>query len=236
MKTIVYIDGLNLYYRANLKARDKLKGTKCLWLDLKLLSSNWLQNESYKQCNITEIKYFTSLVREKPLVVYSQQSRKKQCSDLRDRLAQKRYLAALAAHIAELEIILGTHVEKTAYSYAKETGKKVEVFKIEEKETDVNLACSLLNDAYMDCYDCAAVISSDTDIAPALDLLKKHHPHKKVIILDPNLSGKYQIPKRLEDNCDHSARIRKSILENSQLPNVIKDKRNGKVIRKPFFW
>ena len=139
---------------------------------------------------------------------------------------------ALGAYIAELEIIYGTHVQHTAYAYAKKTGKRVEVFTIEEKETDVHLACSLLNDAYMDCYDCAAVMTSDTDMSPALALLKKHHPHKKVMILNPYVSVKSKTPQRLQKYCDFSAKIRKSVLAQSQLPDPIPNTK----LHKPKRW
>lgn len=229
MKTIVYIDGLNLYYGA-------LKDTPYRWLDLKLLSNNWLQKTPYKQCDITDIKYFTSRAIGKPSIVQNQQSQKKQRSDLYNMRAEKRYLDALEAHIEELEIIYGTHVQHTAYAYAKKTGKRVEVFTIEEKETDVHLACSLLNDAYMARYDCAAIVTSDTDMSPALALLKKHHPHKKVIILNPYVAVKSKTPQKLEKYCDFSAKIRKSVLAQSQLPPTVEDKKTGKIIKKPLLW
>ena len=214
MKTIVYIDGLNLYYGA-------LKDTPHRWLDLKLLSQNWLRKTKYKQCDIVAVKYFTSLAIARPPIVQNQQSRKEQCSDLHNRLTQKRYLAALEAHIAELEIIYGIHVQRKDSFYPVEGGKRVEVFKNEEKETDVNLACSLLNDAYRNCYDCAAVMTNDTDIAPALALIKKHHPHKKVIILNPYISEKRSTAQKLTENCTSYAKIRKSVLAQSQLPDPI---------------
>ena len=225
MKTIVYIDGLNLYYGA-------LKDTPYRWLDLKLLSNNWLQKTPYKQCDITDIKYFTSRAIEKPTIVQNQQSRQKQRSDLHNRLAQKRHLAALEAHIAELEIIYGTHVQHPASAYVRKTGERVEIYKIEEKETDVHLACSLLNDAYMDCYDCAAVMTNDTDIAPALALIKKHHPHKKVIILNPYISEKRGTAQKLAENCTSYAKIRKSVLAQSQLPDPIPNTK----LHKPKRW
>ena len=51
MRTSVYIDGFNLYYRA-------LKGTTYKWLDLKKLVTHLLQPHHL----VVEIKYFTATV------------------------------------------------------------------------------------------------------------------------------------------------------------------------------
>ncbi len=50
-RTIVYVDGFNLYY-------GSLRKTIYKWLDLRAFFSNLLG----KQHNITEIKYFTAHV------------------------------------------------------------------------------------------------------------------------------------------------------------------------------
>ena len=53
MKTNVYIDGLNLYYRA-------VQGTPYKWLDIvKLVQKRYHQN------TIRKIKYFTSVVQSR---------------------------------------------------------------------------------------------------------------------------------------------------------------------------
>jgi uncharacterized LabA/DUF88 family protein len=51
----------------------------------------------------------------------------------------------------------------------------VEVWKNEEKGSDVNLALQLLNDAWQGAYDCAVVVSNDSDLAEALMLVKQQH-------------------------------------------------------------
>lgn len=51
MRTFIYIDGFNLYYRA-------LKGTPYKWLNLKIMASHLLQPHH----QIIKIKYFTAIV------------------------------------------------------------------------------------------------------------------------------------------------------------------------------
>jgi hypothetical protein len=40
----------------------------------------------------------------------------------------------------------------------------------------VNLALKLLNDAWQDAYDCAVVVSNDSDLVEALHLVNTQHP------------------------------------------------------------
>ena len=51
LRTAVYVDGFNLYYRA-------LKGTQYKWLDLKALAEHCLEPKN----EITLLKYFTARV------------------------------------------------------------------------------------------------------------------------------------------------------------------------------
>ena len=55
----------------------------------------------------------------------------------------------------------------------------------EEKETDVNIALYLLRDAYQDLFDRALVISGDSDLSPAIRMLRDLFPHKDVRIIAP---------------------------------------------------
>ena len=46
----------------------------------------------------------------------------------------------------------------------------VEVIRTEEKGSDVNLAVHLLNDSWIDKFDCAVVVSNDSDLAESMPL------------------------------------------------------------------
>lgn len=48
----------------------------------------------------------------------------------------------------------------------------------EEKETDVNLAVYLIDLAYQDAYDRALLFSGDSDLVPAVRLVKRRFPKK----------------------------------------------------------
>ena len=48
----------------------------------------------------------------------------------------------------------------------------VEIWKNEEQGSDVNRALHLLNDAWLNVYDCAVVVSNDSDLSEALRIVK----------------------------------------------------------------
>jgi uncharacterized LabA/DUF88 family protein len=59
----------------------------------------------------------------------------------------------------------------------------------EEKETDVNIALCLLNEAYKDSYDRAYVVSRDSDLKPAIAMVRSQFPKKELIVVAPPHAG-----------------------------------------------
>ncbi|WOV90237.1 MAG: NYN domain-containing protein [Candidatus Zeuxoniibacter abyssi] len=170
MRTSIYIDGFNLYYR--------VKGTDYKWLDLMALCQNLLD----RQHAIDTINYYTTKV----------EGRKK---DPRKPERQGIYWRALQKYIPQLRIKLGLFQQrKVMMPRADNEEKFVYVIRTEEKGTDVNLAVNLLNDMWLDKYDCAVIISNDSDLAEAMCLVRKHS--EKILILippfPPQKNGQYQ--------------------------------------------
>ena len=60
----------------------------------------------------------------------------------------------------------------------------VKIIKVEEKGSDVNLACHLLLDAFQNSYDVAAVISNDSDLVEPIRIVTQVM-HKPVGLLSP---------------------------------------------------
>ena len=149
-RTYIYIDGFNLYYRG-------VKNTPYKWLDLKSLCQKVL-DESHK---IEQIKYFTAIVSGK--------------IDLQKPIKQQTYIRALEKYIPEISVYYGHFLTNPAWAMLLdplEKSKKVRILKTEEKGSDVNLAVHLLNDAWLDRYDCAVIISNDSDLAEAIDIVR----------------------------------------------------------------
>jgi uncharacterized LabA/DUF88 family protein len=55
----------------------------------------------------------------------------------------------------------------------------------EEKQTDVNIAVAIVREAFKDSYDEAFLVSGDSDLAPALSLVREIAPQKKIKLLSP---------------------------------------------------
>lgn len=151
MRTFIYVDGFNLYYRA-LKHDNSLK-----WLDIKKLCQSILSQEN----SILRINYYSARVSDKIKVGTSKR--------------QHSYIRALET-IPEMRIHMGNFLvkPKTAKLVEPIGGiRYAKFFNIEEKGSDVNLATHMVLDACKDRYDVAVVISNDTDLVEPIRVVKE---------------------------------------------------------------
>lgn len=208
-KTIVYIDGFNLYYA--------LKKQNAKWLDLESLCNRMLTDN-----DIVKIKYFTARV-------------KNRVGDLDVQVRQNAYLRALSAN-PKIEIIYGHFLTNDVWMVkASDEGKdikkinKVKVIKTEEKGSDVNIATHLLMDGFKNLYEVAAVVTNDSDLKLPIGLIKKEL-HKTVGVICP-----HEKPSReLIREASFFKVIKKETFLECQLPEEIKDKIG--IIKKPSIW
>ena len=107
-------------------------------------------------------------------------------------------------------------------------GGLIEVFPMEEKGSDVNLAVHLVNDADKGVFDCAVVVSNDSDFAEAMRIVKDEC-EKAVGLFTP---WRRRASKQLMQHSNIQRTIRRSSLKNSQLPNPMP----GTGIHKPSGW
>ena len=106
--------------------------------------------------------------------------------------------------------------------------RTAEVIRTEEKGSDVNLAVHLVNDGWMGVYDCAIVVSNDSDLAEAMHLVKQQHG-KRIGLVTPGTS---RPSRQLMAHADFCRHIRPNALRRSQLPDPIP----GTNIRRPAGW
>ena len=99
---------------------------------------------------------------------------------------------------------------------------------MEEKGTDVNLAVHLLNDAWMERFDVAAVVSNDTDLIEPIRMVAEERG-KEVIAVCPRPSLSAHRLSRVASRVRH---IRKKMLQVSQFPDRIP----GTSIMRPEGW
>jgi uncharacterized LabA/DUF88 family protein len=156
VRVAAHVDGFNLYF--GLRAKH---GRKYLWLDLQALANSLLLPGQ----TLTQVTYFTARVRSDP------ESRQRQAD----------YLDALADHSPLVTVIDGRFQEKERR--CRECGSTWTLY--EEKETDVNIAVALVEDAVQDRYDTALLVSADSDLCPAVRSTKRLRPEKRIIAAFP---------------------------------------------------
>jgi len=208
-RTIVYIDGFNFYY-------GEVRGTHWKWLDPIALLHKVLGSQN----ELVKVKYFTARVQPSP-------------RDPNVNIRQDAYLRALRAYCPLIELHYG-HFSRHRISMenAKPPPPMVEVWKNEEKGSDVNLALHVLNDAWQNAYDCAVIVSNDSDLAESL-LLVKTQRQKIIGLVTPGArTQKRTTSWQLKKHSNFIKPIRKWMLESSQLPNPIP----GTTIHKPSGW
>jgi uncharacterized LabA/DUF88 family protein len=204
----IYVDGFNLYYGA-------LKGTPYKWLDLEALSRRLAPG-----CDINRIRYFTARIIQDP-------------RDPGPWRRQYIYLRALATNPLTA-IHLGKYqrnrVRMTLVAPRVGQPSTVEVFKTEEKGTDVNIASYLLLDTFRSDSDLAVVVSNDADLAEPMRIVLREFGIE-VGIANPCKRASAELSKV---PVTYRRQIRESMLAASQLPFELKDKRG--IIQRPVAW
>ncbi len=190
-RVAAYVDGFNLYFGI------RSRGRRYLWLDLEALIRRLLRADQ----QLVAVRYFTASVRNDPPAEQRQQI----------------YLNALQAHSTLLSISLGRFQQKTRD--CRSCGATWLGY--EEKETDVSLAVSIVEDSVNGLYDTALIISADSDMCPAIHAIRRLRPRVRVIAaLPPNRRS-----PGLQRLCDATIPIGWANVRQSQLPDVVQSGR-----------
>lgn len=99
----------------------------------------------------------------------------------------------------------------------------------EEKESDVNIAIRMVQEAYRDSYDVGMLVTADSDIAPAVRLVRTEFPDKRLRILAPPGRRHSKELTSAAGGKGRVAKIKKVHLERSLLPEHVRD-HTGKVV------
>ncbi len=212
MRTIVYIDGFNLYY-------GLLRGTPWMWLNLAALSKSLLTDKYV----ISEIKYFTARIRSDRFSTVSPHD-------------QSCYMDALAS-LPCLKIVEGYYRRfRAKLPFAREPcvscdkAEYATVWKTEEKKSDVNLAVEMVSDAYENKADAVVLISGDADHSAALSVVRYRH-RKTTVVFNPH-TGECAELRRLSTFYKN---IPRDLPAKCQLPEVV-TLPNGRTIHRPPAW
>jgi uncharacterized LabA/DUF88 family protein len=207
LKTVVYVDGYNLYY-------GLLRGTSYKWLDLYSLFQNQVLDNS---AQVLEVRYYTA-----PVL--------KEFSDDPDSPQRQRiYLQALRkcppnkVKIIEGKI-LKSHPTLRLYEPIPEAPDRtqVKVLHFQEKQTDVNIAVDLVVGAGMNTFEQAVLCSNDSDLKAALAAVKQYHPHIRLGLVVPiSKPDERYISKDLAQQVHWKKILSPIHLQHAQLPQQI---------------
>ncbi|WP_224784974.1 antitoxin Xre/MbcA/ParS toxin-binding domain-containing protein [Marinihelvus fidelis] len=230
----MYVDGYNFYYGC-------LKGTSFKWLDLvklfeeQILPSILIPNQSNPPVlafHDPAVKFFTAKIIERAARSTDSVS------------SQARYHTALRkTHGQRLELIEGYYAinEAKAKLIDAEDPKKwprdcseAPYWKLEEKQSDVNLALNLYHDALTGEIDHAVVVTNDTDVAPAMKFVRSN-TNVIVGLIVPSCDNTRKPNTALTDLAHW---VRRSVTEKellkSQLPRVVQG--GKRPTSKPVSW
>lgn len=165
-KTIVYIDGFNLYYGIKEKYAKRF-----IWLNIETLSNEILQ----KNQQLEGVKYFTARIN----------------NNTSKRQKQNSYLEALN-EITNVKMFFGRY--QNHEMNCKTCNATWSVPK--EKKTDVNIAIQMTAVAFLDNFDDALLITRDSDLVPPIEIIKQHFVEKRIgLAISPGLISRELIRK-----------------------------------------
>ncbi len=225
-RAIAYIDGYNLYY-------SRLRGTGYKWLDLVALFRDQILRAQLPNVQLDMVKYFTAPAMGK-FASHGAESV----------TAQNDYHRALKAkYPSEIEIIPGYHTAEEArlmtFLEPPDKNNRLSVWRIEEKQTDVNIALAVYRDVAKGKTNNVIICSNDSDLVPAVKAIQDDFPECSVGIVAPlpeptaarHRRGNTELEK-LSNWTRHY--ILDDELAKSQLPDVVPTKK--KASRKPPHW
>lgn len=218
MRTVVYVDGYNLYY-------GLLRGTKLKWLDLFALFRDHTLDSS---AELVQVRYYTAPVLGR------------MCDSAESPQRQRLYLQALRKMYPErIAIVEGKILATTPYQRLVKPidnaphVKLVQVYDFNEKKTDVNLAADLITGAWTGSYEQAVLCSNDTDLEAALAAVRNHHHDIRLGLVAPIPGHDHRrISTDLSKHAHWSKPLSPVHLQAAQLPHRIPHS----TLRKPENW
>jgi uncharacterized LabA/DUF88 family protein len=174
-------------------------GQSYKWLNVEVLANSFVKS------NNVSVKYFTAKLNGNNEDVYRQAI----------------YLDALKRCCSKTKIIMGffTKARKCKNCNFKNN---------EEKQTDVNIACEIMEDCCKNNFDVAYLVSGDSDLA--LPVKKTLESGKTMIIASPP----NRVSKELIKGATSDFHIDKNRLKKCQLPDEIITKSNP--LKRPEKW
>jgi len=203
-KVIVYVDGFNFYYGLKSISSKDNKWKKFYWLDIVAFFEKMLNDKQ----ELIEVNYYSAR--------------------LHDDAASKRQDLFFSANKLnpKFRLVLGKYLKKDILcNYCKNT-----IHSYEEKETDVRIATQIINDVYKNRCDIIIIVSADSDIITAVELIREINPAHKIFVYFPPLRHSVS----LSNSCDGERKLSdyKARFNQSMLPDNV-TLLNGTIISRP---
>jgi 6-hydroxy-3-succinoylpyridine 3-monooxygenase len=234
LRTRVYVDGYNFYFGC-------LKGTHYKWLDLyalfqaHILPSVLITRDgtpAHAELLPEALQFFTATIIESAARADDSVS------------CQARYHTALRKlHGERIRIVEGYYsltkaraprIDEDNPNRPPRVCERVPIWRLEEKQTDVNLAIHVYHDAITGQVDQVVIASNDTDLVPALRMIRQHTPVTVGLVIptrDQTRSPNADLVAQAHWVRRH---LTEAELDAAQLPRVVSGGRNPTV--KPDSW
>jgi len=206
MRTNIYVDGFNLYYGA-------IRGTEYRWLNLERFFRLLRPHD-----DIQTIYYFTALI------------------DGSHQQHQLEYLRALETSPKVRTVMGRFKFKQVKCSVPQCTYKGSKWFQVpEEKRTDVQIALAMTRGAWDKSCDRMILVSGDSDLVPAVNMVKEIAPNIEVVVYVPARHEARGAAVELRGAADKDRILPNNLFQHSQFPATLPDGQGG-TIRKPQGW
>src|SRR3989338_1426317 len=186
-KVICFIDGFNLYHALD----DHPEWHKYKWLNLRKLTQCFVTTQD----SVEDVYFFTAVTRW----------------SLEKTQRHENYIKALESK--GIKTVLGRFASRDIKCFY--CGRTFQ--KIEEKQTDVNIAIKMLELAHANAYDVALLISADSDLGASIEAVRKAFPDKQIKMIIPIGRHAKYLKSILGEG--HYAKMKQRHLQTSMLEN-----------------
>lgn len=197
-RSIIYIDGFNLYNR--LLVGGPLSAYK--WLDLEKFFVKLRQGD-----DIHKVKYFTAHI----------------LGGLNgSRGRQMTYLKALES-TPLVQVIPGSYATNEVRCRVRGCTHNHRAYNItQEKRTDVAIGVSIVDDALNDRMDRLVLITGDSDLVPALELVKRARPNIQRIVYVPSRQRSEDASSHIRSAATKAKNLPTDLFRHCQLPTEVR--------------
>jgi hypothetical protein len=184
-------------------AIDDLRKPHLKWLDVYGLAKSICRIGE----DLTKVAYFSAYATWRP-----------------DKYARHRQYVAAISHLGA-ECHMARFSEKSARCNKCGATWKTH----EEKETDVHLSLTLVEDAIDNVFDRAIIIGADSDLVPAVRMIRRRLPGKQMFLATP--PGRHASARDLLSSCNSGINITAGRLATCFMQQTFRDA-NSKIIAK----